>query len=289
MKADRYSLTQFNEQFPDDSACLEFLFTKVHPAGTVCKKCEKATTYYRVSTRLCYSCGDCGNQIYPCEGTVFQKSTTPLRTWFHVMFLMMTAKNGISAKEIERQTCVTYKTAWRMGHQIRKLMTQGSGLLSGTVEADETYIGGRRRMSCKMENKTVVAAVVERGGDVKARVVPSVRKWALLPDLVKNVERGSTVYTDELRSYQNLPKYGFVHATVEHGKKEYVRAEVHTNSVEGFWSQLKRSVNGTFHQVSRQHLQAYVNEFAFRYNRRASVTEAPIFPSLVERAAERTA
>lgn len=287
MKAERYTFKQFNQQFPNDAACLDYIFDQRHPDGGFCQSCGKTNTFYRVETRRCYSCANCGHQIHPCEGTIFHKSSTSLRTWFHVMFLMTASKNGVSAKEIERQTGVTYKTAWRMGHQIRKLMAQGGDLLSGVVEADETYVGGVQAGMQGGKGKAIVAGLVEREGEVKAKVVEKASSKILLPNIEENVEKGATIYTDELRSYATLPKLGYTHDSVRHFFKEYVRADVHTNSIEGFWSQLKRSVNGTFHQVSRKHLQAYVDEFAFRYNRRAAVTEAPIFPSLVEKSGER--
>jgi transposase len=287
MKSERYTFKEFNRQFPDDAACLDYIFDARHPDGGLCQSCGRTNTFHRVATRRCYSCANCGHQIHPCEGTIFHKSSTSLKSWFFAMFLMTSSKNGVSAKELERQLGVTYKTAWRMAHQIRKLMNQGGDMLSGVVEADETYIGGRRSFAHRLENKTIVAGMVERGGDVKAKVVSNVAASSLMPNIVNNVESGSKLFTDEWKGYNYAKKYGYIHATVEHGRDEYVRAEVHTNSIEGFWSQLKRSVNGTFHQVSRSHLQAYVNEFCFRYNHRASVTEAPIFPRLVERVAER--
>lgn len=288
MKSDRFTIKEFNQQFPDDAACLDYIWRQRFPNGVTCK-CGLKDRFHRVTTRKCYAC-DCGHQISPCEGTIFHKSSTKLKTWFHVMFLMTAAKNGVSAKEIERQTGVTYKTAWRMAHQVRKLMAQDRSLiLSGAVEADETHIGGvmEEHKGAIYSNKTPVAGLVERGGQIKAKVVTNIRASSLMPNLVYSVKEGSTVYTDELKSYNYVRKYGFVHARVEHGRQEWVRAEVHTNTVEGFWSQLKRSVNWTFHHVSREHLQTYVDEFAFRYNRRAALTKAPIFPKLAERAGER--
>lgn len=287
MKTERYTVKEFNQQFPDDAACLDYIFDQRHPDGGKCIKCEKVDTFYRVEARRCYSCANCGHQIHPCEGTIFHKSSTSLKTWFFAMFLMTASKNGVSAKELERQLGVTYKTAWRMAHQIRKLMSQDGDLLTGVVECDETYFGGQRRMSCKMSNKTAVVAAVQRGGDVRAKTLPIVDSWKLQDHLTKNVSPQAALMTDEARHYDRLGKGFASHETVRHSAKEYVRAHVHTNSVEGFWGQLKRSVNGTFHQVSRQHLQAYVDEFAFRYNRRASVTKAPIFPKLVSRVGEK--
>jgi len=302
MKAERYSFKEFNRQFPDDAACLDYIFDQRHPDGGTCVTCGKKDTFYRVETRRCYSCANCGNQIHPCEGTIFHKSSTSLKTWFHVMFLMTASKNGVSAKEIERQTGVTYKTAWRMAHQVRKLMTQGGNLLSGVVEADETYVGGKaanmhaaerakkiRGTGAKAGNKVAVMGVVERGGEVRAHVVPAVTRVTAMAHTSDMVETGAIICTDEHSAYDILTGAGYDHHRIAHGKGEYVRASVHTNSIEGFWSQLKRSINGTFHQVSPRYLQAYVDEFAFRYNRRASVTEAPIFPRLVERAGEQRA
>ncbi len=288
MKEDRFSITQFNQQFPDDAACLDYIWAQRFPKGVTCPQCFKADRYTRVTTRKCYSC-ECGHQISPCEGTIFHKSSTKLKTWFLAMFYMTASKNGVSAKELERMTGVTYKTAWRIAHQIRKLMTQGEGLISGVVEVDESYFGGERRMSCKMENKTPVIAAVKRGGEVRAKVVTRINSWQLKQVIDTNVNTDSKLMTDDSRLYPRLVS-GFVsHQTVNHSKSEYVRAEVYTNSVEGFWSQLKRSINGTFHQVSREHLQGYVDEFAFRYNHRAAVTAAPIFPVLVSRVAARHA
>jgi transposase-like protein len=204
------------------------------------------------------------------------------------MFLMTASKNGVSARELERLTGVTYKTAWRMAHQIRKLMTQGGGRLGGVVEADETYIGGRQKgHKLQRSSKVPVIGLLQRGGSIKAKVVQNVKASSIMPNLVNNVETGSKVFTDEANAYNYVRKYGYVHARVSHKDYEWVRAEVHTNSIEGFWSQLKRSLNGTFHQVSREHLQGYVDEFAFRYNRRFSVSESPIFPALVVRVGER--
>jgi transposase-like protein len=288
MKKDRFSLAKFNQQFPDDAACLDYIWAQRFPQGLRCPQCHRHDGYTRVTTRKCYSC-ECGHQVSPCEGTIFHKSSTKLTTWFLAMFYMTASKNGVSAKELERLTGVTYKTAWRMGHQIRQLMTQGNDLLTGTVEADETYLGGARRMSCKMENKASVVAVVQRGGSVRAKTLPLVDSYKLGDHLTANVSPDAILMTDEARHYQRIGRGFASHETIRHSAKEYVRAQVHTNSVEGFWGQLKRSVNGTFHQVSREHLQGYVDEFAFRYNHRASVTEAPIFPVLVSRVGERRA
>lgn len=277
---------QFREQFPDDAACLAFIWNQRHPNGAACR-CGKVGQFYPVKGRRSYACV-CGKQQYPTEGTIFHKSPTKLTSWFFAMFLMTASKNGVSAKELERQLGVTYKCAWRMAHQIRKLMLQGSWgtKMTGTVEADETYIGGRRRMNAdRMGNKTAVVGMVQRGGEVRAKAVHMVNAWQLKQILDANLDKSADLMTDELRAYTKLAKAYHSHETVNHGHFEYVRADVHTNSVEGFWSQLKRSIHGTFHKVSREYLQAYVNEFCFRYNHRKDVR--PIFASLASGVAQR--
>ncbi len=198
------------------------------------------------------------------------------------MFLMSQSKNGVSAKELERHLGVTYKTAWRMAKQIRILMEQKPSMLSGNVEADETYIGGKGKNNKRgrgAENKTAVFGLVERQGDVKAQTVGNVKSATLIPIIAENVEQGSTLMTDEFRSYNASKSYGFGHETVNHSAKEYVKGLAHTNTLEGFWSQLKRSMDGTFHKVSPKYLQAYVDEFAWRYNHRKS--EVPLFRLLL--------
>jgi transposase len=160
-------------------------------------------------------------------------------------------------------------------------------MMTGIVEADETYIGGKasnmhkgkRKVSgTGVVGKTPIVGILERGGSVQAKVITAVNRETLIPNIMANVSKGATICTDELHSYSVLKQNGFNHLRVAHGAREYVRGNVHTNSIEGFWSQLKRSINGTFHHVSAQHLQSYVNEFVYRYNLQKS--ELPIFHSL---------
>jgi len=209
-------------------------------------------------------------------GTPFHKSHTPLQKWFYAMYLFCTSRHGVPAKELQRQLSVTYKTAWRMGHEIRKYMAEvdGDDGLSGTVEADETYIGGKpRRHGKKGEyrwqvEKTTVFGMVERDGDVITRVVPNARRKTLIPQIVAKVAKGSTIATDEYHPYCSLSSEGYEHLVVKHREREYVRGRAHTNTLDGFWSQLKRAIRGTHVHVSRQHLSKYLGEFEFRYNLR---------------------
>jgi len=297
MKTTRYTVKDFNEQFQTSADCLQFVFDMRWPKGLKCKCGIKGAKFYPIRKRKCYCCSRCGNQVSPTAGTIFHKSETPLRSWLFAMFLISNSKNGVSAMELQRQIGVTYKTAWRMNHQIRKLMQGDNGILKGVVEADETFIGGlsknmhkaKRKLAIKgtgFVGKTAVAGVLERGGNVRAKVAANVGCQTLLPNILENVQKGAMVCTDEHRAYNGLSRLGFKHSRISHGARQFVRGNVHTNSIEGFWSQLKRSINGTFHHVSKQHSQKYVDEFVYRYNLRGS---GSIFSELSRRVAEQHA
>ncbi len=280
-----FTVKQFNERFPDDATCLDYMFEQAYGNLPACTNCGVINPrYYRVRGRKCYECKDCGYQIHPLAGTIFHKSSTSLRDWFYVIYLFSVAKNGVSAKEIERHLGVTYKTAWRMAKHVRALMLQDGNALSGVIETDETYIGGRERgRNVSMQNKAVVFGMVERDGNVKAEHVPTAGARVLLPRIHNGVQIGSTIYSDQARVYQTLHRIGYYHDSVNHSIGEYGRGVVHTNTIEGFWSQLKRSIDGTYHCVSAKYLQLYLNEFVYRYNHRQS----PVFPILIEAAARR--
>ena len=173
--------------------------------------------------------------------------------------------------ELQRQLGFTYKTAWRIAKQIRQLFKEANSAFSKTTELDETYIGGKggnNKRGRGSENKTPVFGMVERKGSIKATVVGDTKMKTVMPIIRGNVALGTEIMTDEYLPYRSLTKEGYKHQTVNHGSKEYVRGDVHTNTLEGFWSQLKRSINGTYHAVSPKYLQTYVNEFSYRYNRR---------------------
>lgn len=276
----RYTFAQFKEEYPNDDACLESVFENRYGDLKFCPKCGAETKFYRVKKRQCYACMHCGHQLYPLADTIFRKSRTSLWNWFYAIYLFSVAKNGVSAKELERHLGVTYKTAWRMCKQIRLLMEQDKEQLDGDVEVDETYIGGKGKMKQKMQNKSVLFGGVERYGMVKAVKIKSAKTKDLLPVVLSSVKPGSNVNSDEWRTYKNLAKQGYSHTTVNHKKLEYVRGECHTNTIEGFWSQLKRSLDGTYHAVSPKYLQSYVDQFVFYYNHR----DVPVAPVLLERA-----
>ena len=271
------TIRQFDEQFPDDDACLEHIFRVRYGERHQCSKCGKDAKYYRVKKRRCYECEHCGYQVFPTVGTPFAKSRTPLKTWFYVMFMFCSTRNGVSGKEIQRATGVTYKTAWRMGHMIRAWMGYvdgdefigGGGMGDPYVEVDKTFIGGKGKRR-DIHKKAVVLGMIERGGDVITRVIPTRRANHVIPHIYNWVHTGTKVNTDDALVFDELHQHGYRHRTVNHSKKEYVRGAVHTNTIEAFWANLKRGIKGTHVWVSKKHLQNYLVEFEFRHNLRAS-------------------
>jgi transposase-like protein len=265
----RYSVRDFNNEFPHDSACLEYIKEQRWPNGVAwCVKCLKDTKHHRVGNRTAYACQSCGNHIYPLAGTVFEKSTTSLKTWFYAMYLMGSTRCGISAKQIQRETGVTYKTAWRMFRQIRTLLAEGLQLEGSTVEMDEMFHGGSRRTSSWRENKVPVVGMVERGGRVVARVAANVKKETLHGLVKQYIMPSSVIFTDDFVSYDGLQNLGYTHRRIRHSERVYISGDVHTNTIEGFWSTVKRGIGGVYHNVSAKYLQTYLNEYCFRYNRR---------------------
>ena len=282
---EKYTIKSFDKQFPNDDACLDFLKNARWPDGITCAKCDQITKHFRISGRKVYGCEFCGSHVSPTADTIFHKSSTSLRSWFHAMFLMASTRTGISAKQLEREIGVTYKTAWRMFTQIRKLMAQGDIVLFGEVAVDETYIGGRRpgKRGRGAEGKTIVAGMVQRGGPAVVKVVPDVKARTLLPMIQEHVPTGQTVYTDEMLSYNRLSRLGYTHETVQHSAKQYVVGRVHTNNIEGMWSNVKRGIDGVNHAVSPKYLQGYLDAYVYRFNHRSDVT--PMFVQLLERVA----
>jgi transposase len=288
----KYTTKDFDKEFPNDSACLEWIMNYRFPNGVFCPKCQKVTKHYRVAKRSCYECDICGNQVYPTAGTIFHKSSTSLKTWFHAMFLMSNTRCGISAKQLQRETGVTYKTAWRMFKQIRSILNDnGSLVLSGNVEADETYVGGKAKnmhddKRAKLggrgtAGKTPVFGMVERQGKVVAMTVPNTDNTVLIPQIKKHIKPESTVITDDMGAYQTLRANGFKHEQINHSAKIYVDGNIHTNTIDGFWSLVKGGIKGVYRHVSPEYLDSYVNEYEFRYNHRKD--ETPMFQSFLNR------
>ena len=270
------NIAQFFKQYPTDEACLQHLFEVRFGQGFECPSCERPSKWFRIKAERAYSCQFCGHHLHPTVGTPFEQTRTPLQLWFYAIYLFTTTRHGVPAKELQRQLGVTYKTAWRMAGLIREHMADvdGDSVLGGnwqSVEIDETYVGGVRKGGKRgrgADGKTVVLGMMD-GDEVVTKVVSDVKRSSLIPHINAHVAKGSLINTDELKSYNSLPDHGFRHITVNHGAGQYVGAYGATvNGMEGFWSQLKRSINGTHIHVSGKHLWKYAKEAEYRFNRR---------------------
>jgi len=277
-----YSVLEFLEDFPDDATCLDFLWRERYASDgyhAYCPKCRRERKFHRDAARPSYSCDTCGHHVHPLVGTIFEGSSTSLRLWFHAMYLMTSTRCGVSAKQIEREIGVGYKTAWRMCNRIRDhLMSQDDDRpLKGHVEADETAYGGRPKASMTRgmtmpevqtfakARKTGVVAMVERGGNVRAYVQP---REGALNTVTKHIDPAATVYTDEWAGYRNLHSTHPAHLTIRHTDRVYASGDVHTQTIEGFFGNVKNGIAGNYHGVSAKWLQSYLNEYTWRYNHR---------------------
>jgi transposase len=287
-----FTVKDFEKQFPDDATCLEWLRNYLYPDGIFCETCNAVTKHHRVVSRPSYSCDHCGHHVHPTANTIFHKSPTPLTTWFYAIYLMAQTRCGISAKQIQRETGVTYKTAWRMFKQIRSMLTdEASGPIGGfgrKVEMDETYYGSRSEGTRgRGTKKTPVVGMVQRKGRVRAFVAADVKADTLHGLIKEHVLPRTMVFTDDFRSYNGLDARGYTHERINHSEKVYVVGEIHTNTIEGFWSLIKRGISGVYHNVGRHYLQTYLNEYSFRYNRRFDVQ--PMFLSILQQVEKRDA
>ncbi len=275
-----FSVREFFERFPSDDACLEHVMEVRYGLRHPCAKCLNLSTFHRLTDRPAYSCAHCGNHVYPCAGTIFQDTRTPLQMWFYAIYLFVTTRHGVSGKELQRTLGVTYKTAYRIGMKVRELIGKADGfeMLQGHVELDEAYVGGRRKGGKRgrgAPGKTIVMGLAERGGRKEAVVIPDIKTETLKAVVTGAVEPGSIVSTDELYSYNLLTGDGFKHGQVKHGEGDYGHYDyrigdfVHVNTVESFWRLFKNSIRSTHIHVSAKHMQKYLDEFTFRSNRRA--------------------
>ena len=285
-----FSVKEFFAEFSSDDVCLTRIMEIRHGLRHVCRKCGKDSTFHKLARARAFACSHCGDHVHPTAGTILQDSRTSLQSWFYAIYLFTTTRHGVPAKELQRQLGVTYKCAWRMGHEIRKYMgiVDGDDGLSGTVEVDETYVGGKEHGMVKemgrpsaLSKKTVVFGMVERGGDVMTRVVPECKTATLIPIIENNVAKGSVINSDENKIYRNVRKLGYGHVTVNHSAGEYVRGAAYTNTIEGFWSHFKNSVRGTHKSISRKHMQKYLVEFEFRFNLRGPQAQS-MFDRLIQ-------
>lgn len=281
-----FNLSDLAKHFSDEDAARELLEQmRWGLDGAVCPRCGGADPYKltpkatskKPGRKGLYKCRACRKQFTATVGTIFEDSHIPLSKWMLAIHLIAASKKGMSAHQLHRMLGITYKSAWFMAHRLRYAMTQEpiATKLNGIVEADETYIGGKKkgrfaqgRPGFIRDGKTPVVALVERGGRVRATVMPKVQAHEVRSFIESNVEQNVRLMTDESRLYDGIGKDLASHETVKHSIKEFVRGDVHTNTVEGFFSLLKRGITGIYHHVGEGHVHRYVDEFAFRYDTR---------------------
>ncbi|MBW7956044.1 IS1595 family transposase [Patescibacteria group bacterium] len=281
------NLTRFLRIYQSDEACLETIKDLRWPDGIVCPKCRHIEKFYKITGRMGYACGKCGKHVYPLKGTIFEKTTLSLQMWFYAIFVITSTRSGVSAKQLQRELEVSYVTSHRMFKRIRAAMVEPEQALSGIVEVDETYVGGkttnrRHKYGVSHVRKQVLMGMVARGGRVKVVHIPNIGKHTLLGQIKKNITPGATIMSDELPSYRWLSRMGYIHKSVEHAKGEYANGDSYTNTIENFWSHLKRGIYGVYRKVSPEYLGAYANEYAWRYNYRKK--PEMMFPDLLAKA-----
>ncbi len=283
--AEDLTFSVIDERFQDPLKAAEYLESIRWPDGPVCPHCGEAERKHyllktKSSTRRVWKCAACRKQFSVMVGTIFEDSHIPLNKWLLAFYLLCSSKKGMSSHQLHRMLGVTYKSAWFMTHRIRYAMAQPpfAKQLGGIVEADETYIGGKARNRTRRwqgvtktgrgADKTPVVALVERGGQVRSFRMANVTGYELKGAIRRNVDRTAHVYTDSFKSYAGLGREFASHETVNHAVDEWIRGDVHTNTVENFFSILKRGIDGIYHHVSEAHLPRYLAEFDFRYNQR---------------------
>lgn len=293
---------EFMREFPDDAACLEHLWRSRYSEDgdhAECPKCERERVFKKYATkqgRQSWTCTGCGHHVHPTAGTIFEKSSTSLHLWFYAMYLMASTRCGISAKQLERELGVSYKTAWRMLNKIRtQLMWQEDEPLEGDVEVDETAGGAKHARAgdsrrglafVKKSNRPTIWGAVERGGRVRLKVIKSRSGRDVERALFSYVLPSSMVFTDDWYGYnpQRVGRRYIGHSRINHSERIYVDGDTHTQTIEGLFGLMKNSIRGTHHAVSARWLPSYLNEFAYRYNRRDDARG--MFAGLLERAGE---
>jgi hypothetical protein len=290
-------LIDVSKAFATDEQCLAYLEAMRWPHGVRCPICG-AKGAYKITRKAktknvraqLYECAEktCKSQFSATSGTIFHDSHLPLSKWFMAIALIVDAKKGMSALQLKRHLACNYRTAWYLAHRIREAMDDPEGLkLTGTVEIDETYIGGKQRgHRGKLKNKDVVLGIRQRGGPLRLVQVKDNKAGTLYDEVAKHVDAKETkhIVTDDAGAYNfRLTQFHNIkHSKISHRRKEYVKGEVHTNTVESAFSLLKRGVIGTYHQLSIKHLQRYLDEFSYRFNRRE---DAELFEHTVGRMA----
>ncbi len=271
LKEQEINLVSLIDRFHDEDACRKYMEELRWPDGVKCPRCG-SDKLSRIKKRAQFDCDSCRYQFSVTAGTIFHDTHLPLWKWFLAVYLIVEAKKGISANQLKRTIGVSYKTAWYLCHRIRAALKEvDAQLLKGIIEADETFVSGKveGRGRGYTDNKTIVVGAIQRDGAIRLQVVKGRDRETLQGFLRENVA-GETqaIYTDELPSYLGIADEDTKHETVKHREKEYARGDVHVNSMENIWSLLKRSIIGSYHQVSAKHLDAYLDELEFRFNNR---------------------
>ncbi len=265
------TLPDVTELFSTDDKCRELLERLRWPNGPECPRCHGSKVARLVTADKLLYCAECDYQFTVTAGTVFHDSHLPLRKWFMVTLLLCEARKGISANQIKRTVGMSYKTAWYLCHRIRAAMKEADWpMLDGTVEMDETYVGGKKRTPRrgKYSDKEIVIGIRQRGGDLRFFHAEDAKSGTLAKYIQENISTDvDVIVTDELPAYRKAVGSS-KHETVNHTAKEYVRGDIHTNTVESAFSLLKRGIIGSWHKISAKHLPAYLDEMTFRFNRR---------------------
>ncbi|MBC8452920.1 MAG: IS1595 family transposase [Chloroflexi bacterium] len=264
------NLMKLIEDFGSNDECREYLTRLRWPNGLACLRCGSVdvTTFPK---RNLFQCSDCRYQFSVTTNTIMHDSHLPLRKWMLAIYLIVESKKSLSAAQLGRKIDVQYRTAWYLAQRIREALKTPDAMLAGIVEVDETWIGGSAVGKGRhyMKNKSLVAGAVERDGEVRMKHVPSTSKKVLHAFIADTIsDDAEAIYTDEWPGYNDIGDENTRHETINHSIKEYVRGDVHTNSIEGMWSLFKRGVVGSFHHVSKKHLERYLDEFEFRFNNR---------------------
>lgn len=266
------NLIDFNNRFKSEQDCIDYLAQARWNGNPVCPHCESDNAY-KIETRSIFKCRKCRKQFTVRIGTIFEESRLPLQKWFLAVFLLTSLKKGISSVQLAKYLGVTQKTAWFMLQRIRYAVNNKNfdKPLKNTVEADETFIGGKKPKHIKgrgVVGKQPVFGAVERKGRLFNKVIPDTDAYTLVNIIRDNVSKSARLITDNWKGYKNVTWSGYEHKTINHSKGVYAQGDIYTNTIEGYWSHLKKGLHAIYISVSKKHLQRYCDEYTYRYNTR---------------------